>query len=87
MIKECKVISTNKKVSIAVFDGNKIQIPSRNIDNNVAYIKFENGRYYVSNRDDFEKTNIRKKQSKKEKRETNERAVSLDKVIVIDNVE
>lgn len=73
LVKRCKVISNNGKISIVQFDDVKVQIPNCNDD--VAYIKFENGKYYVSSKEDFEKLNTdkKKKQNKKETVETEEK--------------
>lgn len=83
MIKICKIISSNEKISVVLFDDIKVQIPSENVSGKVAYVKFEAGKYFVSTKEEFEKsnTNIKKKQSKKMTTETVEENNETDKIL------
>ena len=80
MIKECDVILHNNKVAVISFDGTKVQIPHNKLIGNKAYIKFENDRYTIVSKEDFEKA-----QSFKTKKNTGNK--NKDLISVIDNEE
>lgn len=64
MIKECDVILHNNKVAVILFDGTKVQIPHSELIENKAYIKFDNNKYFVVSKDDFNKQNLNVKTKK-----------------------
>lgn len=80
MIKECDVILHNNRVAVILFDGMKIQIPHSELIEEKAYINFENDRYTIVSKEDFEKT-----QSFKTKKNTGNK--NKDLISVIDNEE
>lgn len=67
LIKECNVVLHNNRVAVILLDGRKIQIPHSELVGDKAYIKFENGKYVVVSKEDFDKQN-----SKKTKKQSNE---------------
>lgn len=79
MIKECDVILHNNRVAVILFDGMKIQIPHSELVKEKAYINFENDRYTIVSKEDFEA------QSFKTKKNTGNK--NKDLISVIDNEE
>lgn len=79
MIKECDVILHNNKVAVILFDGRKVQVPHNEFIGEMAYIKFDSGKYTVVAKADFDKqkTNYVAKLKKKLKDENRD----LDSVI------
>ena len=61
MIKECDVILHNNRVAVILFDGMKIQIPHSELVKEKAYINFENDKYTIVSKEDFEKQNLNTK--------------------------
>lgn len=83
MIKECKVIKNNGVVAIALFNNVSVQIPSEFVNNNVAYIKFENNRHCVVTKAEYNRAN-----TKPIKKQTNHlKGKNIEDKIVIDTEE
>lgn len=61
LLKECDVILHNNRVAVILFDGIKIQIPHSELIKEKAYINFENDRYTIVSKEDFEKQNLNTK--------------------------
>lgn len=47
MIKNCSVIVNNEAVTVVVFDGKEVQLPSIKREARKVFVKFENGIYEV----------------------------------------
>ena len=47
MVKECKVILNNSAVSVILFDGKEVQIPSIKSDKDTVFVEFNNGKYRI----------------------------------------
>jgi hypothetical protein len=80
LIKECDVILHNNRVAVVLFDGMKIQIPHSELIKEKAYINFENERYTIISKEDFENA-----QPFKTKKNTGNK--NKDLISVIDNEE
>jgi len=76
LIKECDVILHNNRVAVILFDGMKIQIPHSELIKEKAYINFENDKYTIVSKEDFEKA-----QSFKTKKNTGNKNKDLNSVI------
>lgn len=50
MVKECKVLLRNQYVMVIEFDGKEIQMPSDHSDFNKVLVKYENGRYSITDK-------------------------------------
>lgn len=50
MVKECKVLLRNQYVMVVEFDGKEIQMPSDHSDFNKVLVKYENGRYSITDK-------------------------------------
>lgn len=85
LIKECKVILHNDLVAVVLFDGKEIQVPNSKLINKTTYVKFENEKYTVVSKDEFEKFN--KRNIKKNKVEEKPLEIVEEENIVIDNEE
>lgn len=83
MIKECDIILHNNKVAVVLFDGRKIQIPHSELVGDKAYVKFDDGKYTVVPKEDFNKQKLNTK-VKAKKNSNNE---NKDLISVIDNEE
>lgn len=83
MIKECDIILQNNKVAVVLFDRSKIQIPHSEIIGDKAYIKYENGKYTVVPKEDFNKQKL----NAKVKTKKNSNDENKDLISVIDNEE
>lgn len=83
LIKECKVILHNDLVAVVLFDGKEIQVPNSKLINKTTYVKFENEKYTVVSKDEFEKFN--KRNIKKNKVEEKPLEIVEEEKIVIDN--
>lgn len=70
MVKECKVLLRNQYVMVIEFDGKEIQMPSDHSDFNKVLVKYENGRYSITDKlEEFKPVKIKpisrnKKQNK-----------------------
>lgn len=74
MIKECKVLEWNELVMVVDFDGNKIQMSSTKNKEKVVYVKYENRKYNIVSREEYDQSFIKeeKKAVKKEVSESDE---------------
>lgn len=50
MIKECKVLLRNQYVMVVEFEGKGIQFPSDHSDFNKVFVKYENGKYSITDK-------------------------------------
>lgn len=87
MIKKCKVIKNNGSIAIALYDSIKVQIPSENVYDDIAYIKYDNNRYTVSNKYEYEKSKTKLIKQPKTKGEDISKIGKIEDKIVIDNEE
>lgn len=68
MIKECKVILCNQAVTVVLFDGVEVQLPSVKQVTSTAYVKLENDNYTIVSKEEYEaskKPIIRRKEKAK----------------------
>jgi len=47
MVKKCKVILNNAAVSVVLFDGKEVQIPSIKSNKSAVFVEFDNGKYRI----------------------------------------
>ena len=50
MVKECKVLLRNQYVMVIEFIGKEIQMPSDHSDFNKVFVKYENGKYSITDK-------------------------------------
>ena len=50
MIKECKVLLRNQYVMVIEFEGKEIQFPSDHSDFDTVFVKYENGKYSITDK-------------------------------------
>lgn len=89
MIKECKVILHNDLVSVVLFDKKEIQVPSNKLIGNTAYVKFDNDKYTVVSKNEFEKfvkRNDRKSKNKEKfEKETVEKIFENSELLYVES--
>lgn len=85
LIKECKVVLHNDLVAVVLFDGKEIQVPNSKLIGATAYVNFENEKYTIVSKDEFEK--FSKRNIKKNKVEEKSIEIVEEENIVIDNEE
>lgn len=76
LVKECSVISKNSDVIVVDYNGKNIQFSYDKSISDKAYVKYENGRYSLTSKLEFEK----KSKSKRTKNETVETKLIEDTV-------
>ena len=86
LIKECKVILHNDLVAVVLFDKKEIQVSNSELIGTTAYVKFENEKYTVVSKDEYEKFNKRNMRKIKVEEQPIEEIVEKEN-IVIDNEE
>lgn len=86
MIKECKVKFKNDVIAVVDYDGVDVQIPSKYIVDDFAYISKENNKYIVSSKDELKKTQ-KPKRKRTQKTEESIGDVKCEENFVIDNEE
>jgi hypothetical protein len=64
MIKECKVIMKNPINMVVLFDGIEVQMPSNDKVSTIAYVEYDNSKYYLSSKDEYEKELASEKRNK-----------------------
>lgn len=55
MVKECRVILRNPVNMVVLFGDIEVQMPSNNGVSSVVYIKYEDNKYTLSSKDEYDK--------------------------------
>ena len=86
MTKECKVLLRNKLVMVVDFDGKEIQMPSDHKETNTVFVKYENDRYFITDKLEEEKP-VKVKPVSRVKKQKKVTEVELADDVTTDNTE
>lgn len=60
LIKECKVILENDDVMVVDFEGKKVQLTSNKLFSDIAYVKYDKGKYTLTDKLEYERLQKKK---------------------------